>query len=81
MNVRLPLPVEETGPNATVIYTDDVKAKLAAFFKDKFFNEWNTFPGTYYHGGAIWCRISVQVWTEVSHAWYLSHTNVTLNVL
>lgn len=64
-NVRLPLPVEETGLNASAIYTPDVRAKIATLLRDSFFEKYNTFPGAYFHGGALWTRISVQVWTEV----------------
>ena len=64
-NVQLPLPVEETGPNANRVYTPDVRAKLSALFADRFLNTYNTHPGTFFHAGAVWCRISVQVWTEV----------------
>ena len=64
-NVRLPLPVEGTGPDARPIYTKAVQAQIARFLQQRFFETWNTHPGVYVHSGAVWTRISVQVWTEV----------------
>ena len=48
-----------------IIYTPEVKAKVLNTFMERFFADWRTLPGTYYHGGAMWCWISVQVWNEV----------------
>ena len=70
-NVRLPLPVEQ--PGAPQIYTKEVQVKMATFFRDRLFEKWNTYPAIYFHGGAMWCRISVQVWTEVRRVSFL-HT-------
>ncbi|GJE88634.1 PLP-dependent transferase [Phanerochaete sordida] len=72
-NVQLPLPVEETGPNANAngVYTPDVRAKLSALFANRFLNKYNTHPGTFFHAGAVWCRISVQVWTEMADFEYV----------
>ncbi|EKM58287.1 uncharacterized protein PHACADRAFT_252498 [Phanerochaete carnosa HHB-10118-sp] len=70
-NVQLPLPVEETGPNTSAIFTPEIKAKILKLCQERFFKTYNTYPGTYYHGGAAWCRISVQVWTEISDFEYV----------
>lgn len=63
--MRLPLPVEGTGPDARPIYTKAVQVQIARFLQQRFFETWNTHPGVYVHSGAVWARISVQVWTEV----------------
>lgn len=62
MNVATPLP-EETPEK--VIYTREVRAKISVLIRERFFNVYNTFPGLAFHNGQLWCRISVQVWTEV----------------
>ena len=63
-NVLLPLPVETPGDK--VIYTPETIAKIYVLFRDKFFTDFNTYPGHYFHAGGWWARISIQVWNEVS---------------
>lgn len=63
--MRLPLPVEGTGPDARTIYTKEVQAQMGKFLEERFFGAWNTHPGVYVHAGAVWARISAQIWTEV----------------
>lgn len=62
MNVATPLP-EETPEKS--IYTREIRAKISMLIQDRFFNVHNTLPGLAFHNGTLWCRISVQVWTEV----------------
>ncbi|KAJ3533784.1 hypothetical protein NM688_g7234 [Phlebia brevispora] len=59
----LPLPIE--GSSDKTIYTPAIVTKIYQLFRDKFFTEWNTYPGHYFHAGAWWTRCSLQVWNEV----------------
>lgn len=61
-NVLLPLPVEDKRGE---VYSAAQIAKIYEIFRDKFFTEWNTYPGHYFHAGGWWTRCSAQVWTTV----------------
>lgn len=71
----MPLPIEKSPGE---IYSHDILIKIFQFIRDKLFTEWNTYPAYHFYAGGFWCRISVQVWTEVRYTDLSFHRHLIL---